>query len=182
MIRGMRDLFRAAGVDLSRAHDLPAGSNYAEYEYDGVRYLFLSRRKNNAGGRFSLRLNGSYYVYETLTGKSLGKLDRIDGTIEPQGVRMFALLRQPVPKKLFDSIRQTGRIFTVDCGSAQPGVLYRIRVSHNGRELRRLSRTVGSGSPVNIDPGLEPAGDWKIEVIRIADRQKFSQSFRFGGK
>lgn len=176
MIRGMRDLFRAAGVDLSRAHDLPAGSNYAEYVYDGVRYLFLSRRKNNAGGRYSLRLNGSYYVYETLTGKSLGKLDRIEGTIEPQGVRMFALLRQPVSKKLTANIRQTGRLFTVDCGSSQPGVLFRIRVSHNGRELRRLSRTVGSGTPVSIDPGLETVGRWRIEVIRIADRQMISKS------
>jgi|GEM_PF-6868115 len=178
MIRGMRELFQSAGVDLSRAHDLPAGSNYAEYEYEGVRYLFLSRRKNNADGRYSLRLNGTYHVYEPLTGKSLGKLDRINGTIEPQGVRMFALLRQVLPKKLSANIMHTGRLFTVDCGSSQPGVLFRIRVSHNGRELRRLSRTVGSGTTVNIDPGLEPVGQWTIEVIRIADRQKFSNSIR----
>ena len=182
MIRGMRELFQSAGVDLSRAHDLPAGSNFAEYEYEGVRYLFLSRRKNNADGRYSLRLNGTYQVYDPLTGRSPGKLDRIDGTIEPQGVRMFALLRQAMPKKLTADIRQTGRLFTVDCGRSQPGVLFRIRVSRNGRELRRLSRTVGSGTPVSIDPGLEPSGEWKIDVIRIADRQMVSKSFRCGEK
>jgi len=181
MIRGMRALFRAAGVDLSRAHDLPAGSNFAEYECEGIRYLFLSRRKNNADGRYSFRLNGSYQVYDPFTGKSLGRRDRIDGTIEAQGVRMFALLQEPLPE-MSAEIRQKGRLMLVDCGSDPAGTMFRIRVSRNGRELRKLSRTVTSGVPVEIDPGLEPSGEWKIEVIRTADRQTRTKSFRYGSK
>ncbi len=181
MIRGMRELFRAAGADLSRSHELPTGSNFAEYEYEGVRYLFLTRRKNNGSGNFSLRLNGTFHVYDPLNGKPLGERDRIEGVLEPQGVRMFALLREELPKFSAD-IRRQGRVIRVNCGTAPAGTLFRIRVGRDGRELRKLSRTVTSGVPVVIDPGLEPVGEWKIEVIRTADRQTLTRSFHCGWK
>ncbi|MBQ6470943.1 MAG: beta-galactosidase trimerization domain-containing protein [Victivallales bacterium] len=182
IVQAVRQLFRSAGVDLDGAHELPSGSNYAAYDYKGVRYLFLSRRNNGGDGAFTLRLTGEFQVHDLLNGKPLGRMNQIHGTIEPTGVRMYGLYRQP-PAPLAVEVQREGRFLKVAFGQTEmPGMLFRIRVFRDGRELHRLSRTVAAEDVVEIDPGLEPSGEWKIEVCRVADRQTRAKSFHYGSK
>ena len=177
-----REIFTIAGVDMKPAHTLPNGANYAEYEYEGVRYLFVSRRNNQSSGKFNLKLGRNYYVYEMISGKYAGYTANVKGVLKAGDVRMFALSEKRLPAAYSSEISCDGRNFKVGFNqSGAPGTLFQIKVFHNGRELRKLGRVtaVGKGQLISIDGGLKLSGTYRIELIRIADRKTVAKTFKF---
>ena len=177
-----RALLKLAGSDVAAAHTLPNGANYAEYNYAGNRYLFVSRRANQSSGKFDLKLSGRYYVYETISGKYIGYTDKVKGILKAGDVKIFALSPQKLPSAFNSSISCDGRNFRISFSqAAAPGTLFQVKIFHNGRELRKLGSVtaVGKGQNITIDGGLKLSGTYRIELIRVYDRKKVSKTFKY---
>ncbi|OQA83831.1 MAG: Beta-galactosidase trimerization domain protein [Lentisphaerae bacterium ADurb.Bin242] len=182
VVRGMTELFKAVGIDVSTAHKLPNGSNFAEYSYDGVRYLFLSRRANESDGKFELFFGGKYSVCDLFSRRFLGGVESYSGVLEPNGVAMLALLREK-PGSFTGKIRFDGRKFIISAHPSPAGtpVLVRLSVSCNGKEIRALSGTYSLREKLELtaDAGLEPAkGQWHITLNNLMTGEKHAEKFQ----
>lgn len=182
VVQGMTELFKAVGINVSAAHKLPNGSNFAEYSYDGVRYLFLSRRANESDGKFELFFGGKYYVCDVFSSRLLGEKESYSGVLEPNGTIMIALLREK-PGSFTGKIQFDGRKFNISAhqSPAKIPILIRLSVSCNGKEIRALSGThsLYEKLELTVDAGLEPEkGQWNITLNNLMTGEKHTENFQ----
>ena len=181
LVQAMKKIFADNGV--TAPHDLSAGLTLTEYVSEGNRCLGLIRMGGDSDGKYTLRFDREYEIYDTINHKYLGRHKVYSGMIQEYDAQLFALLPEKLQTFAAD-VRFNGRTFTVRLDADDVNSVVRIEVLRDGREIRDLSGNwnLRNHREIELNGGLEPAGNWTFRIMNLFSGKTITRNIKIEGE